>query len=303
MSWPAMMTSAYRASQVPPGVRRAGGGDDDRAGVRRGSGDERAVRVEIEPPADHRDRRRRRSALPEVTPQLLRPGRLVLLLADRGRADQDDVAQRAEQREDPPVGSGGNALREAVQRRGTVRGRDHVGPQPVTVRVGIEPGQIRFPVGIELAQAHMDHGVETLAFRLEMERRFTSRNVGGGRYVFVCRGTDCSPHPPRRPYCGPTAATPGTYGTWPWSNTRTGARAGRALPDTAAMPPAHRSQGGARVADSRLADGPAAGAAGLRSGDGRILRPGSRARRPGWRKAGRNEGFRVVAVRSGMSGG
>ena len=27
--------------------------------------------------------------------------------------------------------------------------------------------------------------------------------------------------------------------------------------------------------------------------------PGSRARRPGWRKAGRNEGFRVVAVRSG----
>ena len=27
--------------------------------------------------------------------------------------------------------------------------------------------------------------------------------------------------------------------------------------------------------------------------------PGSRARRPGWRKAGRNEGFRIVAVRSG----
>ena len=139
---------------VPPGGRGAGRGDDDRAGVRRGRGDQRAVRVEIEPPGDHRDRRRRRPPVPQVTPQLLWPGRLVLLLADRGRADQDDVAQRAEQREHPPVGIGGDALRDAVQRRGAVRRRDHVRPQPAAVRVSVEPGQIRFPVEEKLAQAH-----------------------------------------------------------------------------------------------------------------------------------------------------
>ena len=141
------------AQLVPPGGRGAGRGDDDRACVRRGRGDERAVRVEIEPPGDHRDRRRRRPALPQVTPQLLWPGRLVLLLADRGRPDQDDVAQRAEQREHPPVGIGGDSLRDAVQRGGTVRGRDHVRTQPAAVRVTVEPGQIRF-VGEKLAQAH-----------------------------------------------------------------------------------------------------------------------------------------------------
>src|SRR6476469_8023017 len=107
VSSPATMTSAYLASSA----RRSAGAWATVIPI------ERAGRGEIESPADHRDRRRRRPALPEVTPQLLRPGGLVLLLADRGRADQDDVAQRAEQREDPPVGSGGNALREAVQRR------------------------------------------------------------------------------------------------------------------------------------------------------------------------------------------
>ena len=126
-----------------PVRRRLGHSDHDRAGVRRGRGDQRAVRVEVEPPGDHGYRRCRRPAVPQVTPQLPGPGRLVLLLADRGRADQDDVRQRAQQREHPPVGIGRNTRRDAVQGRGAVNAGHHVGAQPPAVRVGVQCSQIR----------------------------------------------------------------------------------------------------------------------------------------------------------------
>jgi hypothetical protein len=76
--------------------RRLGGGDDDRAGVRRGRGDQAAARVEVEPGGDHRDRRRRRPAFPQVAPELARAHRRVPLGPYGRGAHHDDVSQRAQ---------------------------------------------------------------------------------------------------------------------------------------------------------------------------------------------------------------
>ena len=83
--------------------RRCGGGDDDRAGVRRGRRDEPARRIEVEPGADHRDRRCRRPAFPQVVPELAAADRGVALGPHRRGAGHDDVGQRAEQGEYVPI--------------------------------------------------------------------------------------------------------------------------------------------------------------------------------------------------------
>jgi hypothetical protein len=88
----------------PPVRRGLGGGDDDRAGRRRGRGDEPAGRVEVQPPADHRDGRGGRPARPQVRPELVPADRRVALGPDRPRAHHDHVGQRAEQCEQVPVG-------------------------------------------------------------------------------------------------------------------------------------------------------------------------------------------------------
>jgi hypothetical protein len=59
--------------------RRRAAGDDDRARVRRGIGEQAAVRVEIEAHADHRDRRCRRPPFAQVTPQLAGANRGITL--------------------------------------------------------------------------------------------------------------------------------------------------------------------------------------------------------------------------------
>jgi hypothetical protein len=84
---------------------RLGSGDDDGAGIRGSGGNERTRRVQVEPRGDHRDRGSRRPAGPQAGPELLRPGRLVVLGPNGGRADHDDVGERAQQREHLPVGS------------------------------------------------------------------------------------------------------------------------------------------------------------------------------------------------------
>jgi hypothetical protein len=76
--------------------RRRVAGDDDRARVRRGTGEQTASRVEVEARAEHRDRRCRRPAVPQVAPQLARADRRVALGPRGRRADQDDVGERAE---------------------------------------------------------------------------------------------------------------------------------------------------------------------------------------------------------------
>jgi hypothetical protein len=86
--------------------RGQGGGDDDRAGVRRGRCDQAAVRVQVETGGDHRDRRRRRAALPQVAPELVGAYRRVALGSRRRRADHDDVGQRTQQGEHVPVAVG-----------------------------------------------------------------------------------------------------------------------------------------------------------------------------------------------------
>jgi hypothetical protein len=79
--------------------RRLGGGDDDRASVRRGRRDQPAVRVQVEPPGHYRDGRGRRPACAQVVPELTPAhGRIALRPYRRG-ADHDDVGQGAEQGE------------------------------------------------------------------------------------------------------------------------------------------------------------------------------------------------------------
>jgi hypothetical protein len=93
-----------RPAQGGPAVGRGlRGGDDDRAGRRRGRRDQAAGRVEVEPRADHRDRRGGGPARPQVRPELVPAHRGVAFGPDRRRADHDDVGERAEQREQVPV--------------------------------------------------------------------------------------------------------------------------------------------------------------------------------------------------------
>ena len=139
--------------------------------------------------------------------------------------------------------------------------------------------------------------------RREHWRRFVSPEMSVAvASVFACPGTDCSPRPPRKRCCGGTARTPGTSGTWPSSSTRTGTRAGRAPRATwssaDSSPRPGRSTRGwpqARqmVQQQALRDFARAMAA--------FFDPGNPAGRPSWRKAGRDEGFRIVggAVGSG----
>ena len=143
--------------------------------------------------------------------------------------------------------------------------------------------------------------METLAFRLEMERRFTSPEMSVVvDSVFACPGTDCSPRPPRRPYCGAHCG----HARYVWNlaveqhaHWRPG-RAGapgyvqqcRQLTEARAEH-AWLAAGSQMVQQQALRDFAQAVAA--------FFDPGNPARRPGWRKAGRNEGFRVVAVRPG----
>ena len=154
-----------------------------------------------------------------------------------------------------------------------------------------EPGRTR--------ESHQDRGVETPAFRPGRKRRFTSPEMSVVfASVFACPGTGCSPRPPRRRCCGTTAATPGTCGTWPSSSTRTGARAGRARRATwssAGSSPQARAEhpwlaaGSQTVQQQALRDFAQAMAA--------FFDPANPAGRPSWRKAGRDEGFRIVGRR------
>ena len=122
--------------------RRRAAGDDDRARVRRGIGEQAAGRVEIKARADDRDRRRRRPAFAQVAPQLAGADRRVALGAHGRRADQDDVGERAEQCEHVPVRGRGQAGGDAFEVRGPVRACHHVGPQPRTWRIGVKIGEI-----------------------------------------------------------------------------------------------------------------------------------------------------------------
>ncbi len=94
-----------------------------------------------------------------------------------------------------------------------------------------------------------------------------------------------------------TAATPGLHGTWPSSKIPGGGPAAATLQATA-----HRRSSSPRLAPSRCgwptaATYTAAGAAGLRPGHGDYF--AGTHRKPAWRKEGRHEGFRIVAVRPG----
>jgi len=123
--------------------------------------------------------------------------------------------------------------------------------------------------------------VETPVFRPGRKRRVTSSEMSVvSDSVFVCPGTGSSPPPPRKRCCGTTAATPGTCGTSPGyleqCRQLTQARAG--YPWLAA--------GSQTVQQQALRDFTQAIAA--------FFDPGNPARRPSWRKAGRDEGFRIV---------
>ncbi len=115
--------------------------------------------------------------------------------------------------------------------------------------------------------------------------------------MFACAGTGCSPPPPSRLSCGATALTPGLPGTWPSSRTSTGAWVGGA--------PGYLEQ--CRQLTAARAEHPWL-AAGSQMVQQQALRdfaralkafidPGNPARRPTWRKAGRDEGFRIVGKR------
>ena len=72
------------------------------------------------------------------------------------------------------------------------------------------------PNGGACGPRHQNRGDQTPAFRSGRKRRVTSPEMSVvSDSVFVCLGTSCSPRPPRKRCCGTTAATPGTYGTWP----------------------------------------------------------------------------------------
>jgi hypothetical protein len=117
--------------------------------------------------------------------------------------------------------------------------------------------------------------VETPAFRPGRKRRFTSPEVSAvSDSVFVCPATGSSPTPAQeavlRDHCG--------HARYVWNLAveqhswwHPGRKSAPGLP--AAVPAAHPGPGGAPVAGRRLPHGAAAGAAGLRPGDGRVLRP------------------------------
>ena len=160
-------------------LRGLSGGDDDRAGVRGSGGDQGAVGVEVQPRADHRDRRGRRPAGPQGAPGLLYPGRLVALGPHSGRADHDDVSERAEQGKHLPVGVRGQVLGGAVKGRGPVGARHHVGAQPRAVRVGVQPGQIQISLRRDgWKQLLHGHSVDR---RTTMARSRTSISLFGVR--------------------------------------------------------------------------------------------------------------------------
>ena len=113
--------------------------------------------------------------------------------------------------------------------------------------------------------------------------------------MFVCPGTGCSPPLPRKRCCGTTAATPGTYGTWPSSSTPTGTPAATGAPgylEQCRQLTAARAEhpwlaaGSQTVQQQALRDFTRAMTA--------FFDPANPAGRPSWRKAGRDEGFRIV---------
>ncbi len=146
---------------------------------------------------------------------------------------------------------------------------------------------------------HQNRGVETPAFRPGRKRRVTSPEMSVvSDSMFACPGTGCSPPPPSRRCCGTTAATPGTSGTSPSSSTPTGTPAGRARRATwssAGSSPQARAAypwlaaGSQTVQQQALRDFAQAITA--------FIDPGNPARRPSWRKAGRDEGFRITGRR------
>ena len=146
---------------------------------------------------------------------------------------------------------------------------------------------------------HQKRGAETPAFRPGRKRRVTSPEMSVVfASVFACPGTGCSPRPPRKPCCVTTAATPGSSGTLPSSNTPTGTRAARARRASwncaCSSPPARAENpwlaaGSQTVQQQALRDFAQAMAA--------FFDPAPPALRPSWRKAVRHEGFRIVGRR------
>ena len=141
--------------------------------------------------------------------------------------------------------------------------------------------------------------MEIPAFRPGRKRRFTSPEMSVVfASVFVCPGTGCSPRPPRRRCCGTTAR----HARYVWnlaveqhSHWRPG-RAGapgyleqcRQLTQARAEYP-WLAAGSQTVQQQALRDFAQAMAA--------FFDPGNPAGRPSWRKAGRDEGFRIVGRR------
>ena len=113
-------------------------GDHDGAGPGRGPGQQRALRVQVQPRAQHRDGRGARTARAQRGPARRHPGRAVRLGPGRTRADQDHAGERPQQSEDLTVRGAAQAAGEAVHRRGAVGALDHVGadPRPARPRPG-----------------------------------------------------------------------------------------------------------------------------------------------------------------------
>ena len=141
--------------------------------------------------------------------------------------------------------------------------------------------------------------MDTPAFRPGRKRRFTSPEMSVAfASVFVCPGTGCSPPPAKRPCCGTTAATPGTCGTWPSSSTphwHPGRKDAPGYLEQCRQLTAARAEhpwlaaGSQTVQQQALRDFAQAMAA--------FFDPANPAGRPSWRKAGRDEGFRIVGRR------
>jgi hypothetical protein len=139
---------------------------------------------------------------------------------------------------------------------------------------------------------HQNRGVETPAFRPGRKRRVTSPE--SQRYPILCSHVPvpAAPHPPGSGAAGPLRPRP--------VRVEPGRRAARPLApgracrvtwsSAGSLPP----RGPGTHGWPPLPDDAAAGAARLRPGDGGVLGPGNPAGRPSWRKAGRDEGFRIV---------
>ena len=150
-----------------------------------------------------------------------------------------------------------------------------------------------------LCDSHQNRGEQTPAFRPGRKRRVTSPEMSVvSDSVFACPGTGCSPRPPRKRCCGTTAATPGTCGTCAveqhahWHPGRPGApgylEQCRQLTQARAEYP-WLAAGSQTVQQQALRDFAQAMTA--------FFDPGNPAGRPSWRKAGRDEGFRIVGRR------